>query len=71
MTGISYLFTGKSMSDHPLSVALKQDCAIHRVVAGSRVCLLHDGELVDDLTAVALLGDELEEPPDIPLHWIR
>ena len=62
-TGISYLFTGKSVSDHALSVAMKQDCAIHRIVAGSRVCLLHDGEPVDDLTAVALFGDELGSGP--------
>ena len=55
------------MSDHALSVALKQDCAIHRVVAGRRVCLLHDGEPVDDLTAVALLGDELEGTAGYPV----
>ena len=66
-TGISYLFTGKSVSDHALSVAMKQDCAIHRIVAGSRVCLLHDGEPVDDLTAVALLGDELEGTAGYPI----
>ena len=66
-TGFSYLFTGKSVSDHALSVAMKQDCAIHRIVAGSRVCLLHDGEPVDDLTAVALLGDELEGTAGYPI----
>jgi hypothetical protein len=76
-SGISYLFTGKSVSDHALSVAMKQDCATHRIVAGSRICLLHDGEPVDDLTAVALLGDELEgtagypvalDPVTLPAH---
>jgi len=60
MTGFSYLFTGKSMSDHALSVALQKDCAIHRIVSGSRACVVYDGEPVDDLTAVALLGAELE-----------
>jgi hypothetical protein len=67
VTGFSYLFTGKSMSDHALSVAMQQDCAIHRVIAGSRVCLLHSGEPVDDLTAVALLGDELEGTAGYPV----
>ena len=66
-TGISYLFTGKSVSDHALSVAMKQDCAIHRIVAGSNVCLLHNGEPVDDLTAVALLGDALEGTAGYPI----
>ena len=67
VTGFSYLFTGKSMSDHALAVALKKDCAFHRVVAGSRVCLLHYGEPFDDLTAVALLGDELEGTAGYPV----
>lgn len=36
--GISYITTGKSGTDHILSAALEEDCAIHRIVTGGAVC---------------------------------
>ncbi len=36
--GISYLMTSKSMSDHGLSAAVGQDCAVHRVITEGAVC---------------------------------
>ncbi len=36
--GISYLMTSKSVSDHGLSVAVGQDCAIHRAITEGAVC---------------------------------
>ncbi len=36
--GITYLMTSKSMSDHALSAAVGQDCAVHRVVTEGAVC---------------------------------
>lgn len=43
--GISYVATGKSGSDHVLSAALEQDCAVHRVVTGGAVCRVRVGEV--------------------------
>jgi hypothetical protein len=38
--GVSYIVTGKSMSDHALSAVMDQDCALLRIVQGKLVC--HD-----------------------------
>lgn len=37
-TGISYLVSGKSLTDNVMSVALEQDCAMHRVLLDESVC---------------------------------
>ncbi|GHD49530.1 hypothetical protein GCM10017083_21900 [Thalassobaculum fulvum] len=37
-SGISYLTTGKSTSDHVLSAAMEEDCALTRPVFGDPVC---------------------------------
>lgn len=36
--GLSYATTGKSGTDHALSVAMAEDCALHRMVTGGAVC---------------------------------
>ena len=36
--GISYLMTSKSMSDHGLSAAVGQDCAVHRAITEGAIC---------------------------------
>ena len=38
--GVSYLATGKSMTDHAISDAMSQDCAMHRVLRLKNPC--HD-----------------------------
>lgn len=52
--GISYLTTGKSGTDHILSAALEEDCAIHRVVTGGAVC---QAETADDIAAASPSAD--------------
>ena len=37
--GVSYLLTGKGLSDHALSLTLDQDCALHRVLTQGNVCV--------------------------------
>ena len=37
-SGISYVTTGKSMSDHAVSAVASQDCAVHRLVLGRSMC---------------------------------
>ena len=36
--GISYVFTGRSVTDHGISIAMKEDCALFRFVKGGKVC---------------------------------
>lgn len=44
VSGISYLATGKSMSDHVISTAMAKDCALHRVVFDEPICIEGDDE---------------------------
>jgi hypothetical protein len=44
--GISYIATKKSLSDHAISVALQQDCAVWRGVTGEGFCLDDDGGVI-------------------------
>lgn len=44
ISGISYVTTGKSISDHAISTVLKKDCALHRTILGEETCIDHDGE---------------------------
>ncbi len=36
--GISYVMTSKSVSDHGLSAAVGQDCAVHRAITEGAIC---------------------------------
>lgn len=38
ISGISYLTTGKSSTDHVISAAIEQDCALTRPIVGEEVC---------------------------------
>jgi hypothetical protein len=59
--GISYLTTGKSGTDHILSAALEEDCAIHRVVTGGAVCQV---EAAGDVATANLAEDPALAPGD-------
>ncbi len=37
-SGVSYLTTGKGTTDHVISAALEEDCALHRAIRGNAVC---------------------------------
>jgi hypothetical protein len=39
VTGISYVFSGKGVGDHVLSLATEKDCATWRVLQGKRICV--------------------------------
>ena len=34
ITGISYVATGKSLTDHAISTVMSQDCALYRIIIG-------------------------------------
>jgi SPOR domain len=42
--GVSWASTGKSVTDHGISAAMNQDCALWRVVDGRSACVLLDSE---------------------------
>jgi hypothetical protein len=53
-SGVSYLTTGKGTTDHVISVALAEDCALHRAIRGGAVCQPH---AEDRQIQTASLGD--------------
>jgi hypothetical protein len=48
VTGVSYIATGKGLSEHVLSVALDRDCAVMHVLDGEAFCLPWDGPVPND-----------------------
>lgn len=52
-TGISFLTSGKSVSDHALSAMVEKDCALFRVVMGDDICR-EQGDQLDDGVVVAM-----------------
>lgn len=46
--GVSYILTGKSMTDHALSAAAGQDCAMTRIVMGETACVPNDEDVAGD-----------------------
>jgi cell division septation protein DedD len=53
VTGVSYVFSGKSVGDHVLSLAAEKDCATWRVLQGNRICVDHDRVYDNGWDAVA------------------
>ncbi|MEM0911879.1 MAG: SPOR domain-containing protein [Pseudomonadota bacterium] len=47
ISGISYLVTGKSMSDNALSMVTNMDCAAHHLLSGDAVCLEKESLVLD------------------------
>jgi hypothetical protein len=46
--GVSYILTGKSMTDHALSAAAGKDCAMTRIVKGETACVPNDEDVAGD-----------------------
>lgn len=61
LDGVSYLATGKSVTDHAISTVTAQDCAMLRALKGDTICVevvvetaaLPDGTIVPDATNAA------------------
>ncbi len=47
-TSLSYLISGKSLSDHVISGAMGSDCALHRIIGGQAPCRAKGENLVAD-----------------------
>ena len=74
LDGISYLASGKSVTDHAISEVAQQDCALFRVVQGRELCETADVQTAEAPTvtdAVAPSRDDWQgrddlAPPDDP-----
>ncbi len=56
--GVSYAMSGRTVSDHALSYAVQEDCAVYRVVKGESICHPEQSETALSLTHTAALQDE-------------
>lgn len=61
-TGISYLTSGKSVSDHVFSAMVEQDCALLRVVMGEDICRAQGDQPEDGVVVASAEG---KKPWDI------
>lgn len=52
-TGVSYIFSGKGVGDHALSLAVNQDCATWRVLQGKEICADYGGDFENSWSAMA------------------
>lgn len=52
LTGLTFLTTGKSTTDHVISAAVDEDCSMLRVVFGDQPCREYDGENTKPLTEI-------------------
>lgn len=43
-SGLSYVITGKSLTDNVVSVAINEDCAMHRLLQNKQMCQPEDTE---------------------------
>ncbi|MFT5540094.1 MAG: hypothetical protein ACI82H_001620 [Alphaproteobacteria bacterium] len=60
--GVSYLATGKSTTDHALSGALDEDCALHRLIEGAAVCKAKPVDPAGDIQTASLAGAPVTLP---------
>lgn len=63
--GVSYVATGKSVSDHGISAVTGRDCAVWRIVKGEAICMDQPATRADP--APVEDGQQATAPPDAPL----
>lgn len=60
-TGVSYVFSGKGMGDHALSLAMNQDCATLRMLKGKQLCVDYGGDFENSWDAMVSTWEVPEE----------
>lgn len=73
LDGVSYLVSGKSVTDHAISEVAAQDCALFRVVQGREFCEDYevDGDHSLTLTASAVNANGPSDPLFVPPEIAR
>jgi len=70
LSGIAFLATGKSTSDHLISAAVDEDCSLMRVAFGSKPCQEYTSDDQKPLTEIVAYypgdGDDWIDPASIP-----
>ncbi|PCJ61580.1 MAG: hypothetical protein COA65_01100 [Rhodospirillaceae bacterium] len=61
--GVSYVMSGRTVSDHVLSYAVQEDCAVYRVVKGESICHLEQSATALSLTRTA--AQQAETPANL------
>ena len=59
ISGISYLATGKSLSDNAFSLLTKQDCAVHRMILGEPLCEKNTAITNEKITSLMAITDKM------------
>jgi hypothetical protein len=74
LSAASFLATGKSTTDHVISAANDQDCAMHRVAFGDEICQNYGADQYKPETSYSshFPGDREQDPEaaDAPDYWI-
>lgn len=73
--GISYATTGKSLTDHLISGAMHQDCALLRIVEGESICrsgasVSPDSEDHNKQPAAVVVDAVSVAPPPLPASYL-
>jgi hypothetical protein len=66
LDGVSYLVSGKSVTDHAISEVAAQDCALFRVVQGREVCEDYEIDGDSSFTLTALVPDDRSQAAVLP-----
>ena len=67
ISGASYVFSGKGVGDHMLSIAAEKDCATWRILQGKRICAEHTEKFENGWEAVASTFKVPEADASAPL----
>lgn len=59
--GLSYLITGKGISDHALSMTTGKDCAFHRILTDGSLCA-DSADSINDEQEILLASNTEEQP---------
>lgn len=64
ISGLSYLTTGKSVSDNAYSLVTNQDCALHRIILGDPLCV---GDVSEQNNSLIVSTAVITSTPAIPI----
>lgn len=63
LSSLSYITTGKSLSDHAISAVSEQDCAMHRFIFDENVCRKNNNLIETNNRVILAKNTDQEETP--------
>ncbi|MEY8197711.1 MAG: hypothetical protein RPS47_00540 [Colwellia sp.] len=70
VSGISYITTGKSLSDHALSAMREQDCAVHRFLFDESMCR-KNSDMIETNSNTILAKNTEQKDTQLPINSIN